>query len=509
MTTPQITLVIGNTNTSIYGSTWDILRVLDKELRYPTPVARETDPNFAPPAGEWDGWIRLLKQYRSMPPSFPTGLIYRVEELAAKWGYQVHREDTRVRPVTGFPDHPGGYPLRPYQKDAVEAALAPGGYVSGLPGGAIGGRGVLDMVPRSGKSLVAVHIVARLGLRTLWTAPTDAIVRQTLRTFSESLGDHYAIHQQGAKNLEKAMEARVVLCTTATAVRLPPEFYATREVLITDEVHPCAAQSSHEIAKLCDHIYYRYGLTGTFFRSGEDAMAMHALLSNTIYRVTSQDLLDLGYLVPTHVAYIPVDAPQLRCPSDDPRIVPQLKYGIQEHDYRNQLVAYAAMYLEKVGRKVLVLVATKEQGRRLKSMILNQVGPKADGAEFDPVEFISTDRHRAVQGRILKAYNESDEIRVLIGTSLVGEGVDLPPADALVYARGEKAEVTLTQNAYRVITAIEGKTDAIIVDFADRHNKMLMKHSQQRLAVFHNEPIFKVNVLPSIKNFAGWLRDFG
>ncbi len=92
MTPSQLTLVIGNTNTSIYGSTWDILRVLDKELRYPTPVARDRDPNFAPPAGEWDGWIKLLHQTQTKPPSFPTGLLYRVEELATKWGCFIRKK---------------------------------------------------------------------------------------------------------------------------------------------------------------------------------------------------------------------------------------------------------------------------------------------------------------------------------------------------------------------------------------------------------------------------------
>jgi hypothetical protein len=75
----------------------------------------------------------------------------------------------------------------------------------------------------------------------------------------------------------------------------------------------------------------------------------------------------------------------------------------------------------------------------------------------------------------------------------------------LVYARGEKAEVSLAQNSFRPLTAIPSKRDAIIVDFADRHNKMLMNHSKQRLAFFYKEPIFSVEVLPSVKNFGLWV----
>lgn len=496
-----VSLVMGNNDCSIYNAGEWILWVLDKELRYPTAVARQKEAQaenpHAPPApgGSWDGWMRLLKHRKSMPSSFPTGLVPMVSRLLEKWRVPHQIEDARTRPVEGIPEASRGGPIidREYQLEAEVAGLREG-------------RGVFDMPPRSGKTRTLIALVAKLGLRTIWIAPTDAIIRQTLRAFEDHLGPHFAVHQVGGKWEEGWVElGRVVLCTAATAVRLPPEFFRTREVLVVDEWHHGGAKTYREILKLCGHIYFRFGMTGTFFRSGDDAMAMHALLSNTIYKVTTTELLNLGYLVPGRVVYIPVEAPRLQCPSSDNRIVPQLKYGIQEHNIRNQMVAYTAAYLHKVGRKVLVLVATKKQGNHLRRLISGQVRPKADGAQYDPVEFLSTDRDRPTQQKILKAYNESSEVEILIGTSLVGEGVDLPAANALVYARGEKAEVSLAQNSFRPLTAIPGKRDALIVDFGDRHNKMLLNHSKQRLAFFHKEPIFSVEVLPSVKNFGLWV----
>ena len=96
-------------------------------------------------------------------------------------------------------------------------------------------------------------------------------------------------------------------------------------------------------------------------------------------------------------------------------------------------------------------------------------------------------------------------MKVLIGTSLLGEGVDLPIADALVYARGEKAEVTLTQNSFRVCTAIPEKKDAVIVDFADRHHRKLLSHSKERLQVYFDQPIFNVNILKDEQHFETWM----
>lgn len=492
----QLTLVVGNNRVSVYSADTWTRWVLDQELRYPTAVSRAQESGWRPPneePGEWDGWVRLFHQPKTLPSWFPTGLLHYVEQLFQKLRVSYQLEDGRERPEQGIPEWPEEVLVdRDYQLGAVDAAIRIG-------------RGVIDFPPRSGKSRTGMAIVAKLGLPTMWIAPTDAIVRQTLRQFQHFFGESFACHQVGTADIAKVAGKPVVLSTYATAVALPPTFWKTREVLFTDEWHHGGAKTHQIIAKLCDHIFFRYGMTGTFFRSGDDAMAMHALLSNTIYKITSKELLDRGYLVPTNVVYVPVESSRLQCPSSDGRVAPWLKYGVQEHDIRNQLVSYCAAYLSRMGRKVLVLVSTKAQGRRLASMIEQQI-PERQATEFQAVEFVSTDRQRKVQQKILKAFNESDEVKVLIGTSLLGEGVDLPPADALVYARGEKAEVALTQNAYRVCTAWEGKRDAIIVDFADRHNRHLLSHAKQRLETFHADPVFQVEVLDSVKFFGNWLK---
>ena len=351
------------------------------------------------------------------------------------------------------------------------------------------------------------EIHRRVALPALWIAPTDRIVRQTHGVLERFFGKHYAMHLVGTKREMEAARMHVVCCTAATAARLSPEFYATREEIIVDEYHHAAAKSyHHDIFKKCDHIYYRFGMTGTFFRSGHDVLSLHALLSTTIYKVTSKELLEKGHLVPTKVAFIPVKSPRLRGLPDNTFQGGHGKYGIQEHKERNDLVTWATVTLYQAGKRVIILVGTKKQGKKLAQMIKSFVRPPPAGCQFGCVEFISTDTDRHIQGKILESFLEGQEVKVLIGTSLLGEGVDLPSADALVYARGEKAEVTLTQNAYRVCTATPGKDAAIIVDFADRHNKKLMDHSLERLGVYYREDTFSVKVLDDASQFGSWLQ---
>lgn len=492
----QVTFEVGNTWTHILDSDPFILDVLDKEARYPTAQALAFQGGWRPPTGEssgWDGWIRLLKRPRTMYPYFPTGLLPKLTRICEKMQYRPQVHDTRLRPEEEMPEFPK-VELRDYQEAAVAAGIRLG-------------RGVFDMPPRSGKTRTMMELQRRLNLPTIWTAPTDRIVQQTVGVLEAHFGKGYCYHVIGSKNLEVAAQHRVVVCTAATAGGLPPEFYATRKMLVIDEWHHSAATTyTQNIIPKCDHIFYRFGMTGTFFRSGQDAMAMHALLSNTIFKVGSDELLRRGFLVPTKVVFVPTPAhPKLRGAGN------QFnggfgQAGIHEHKVRNHMVAQTALLLYQLGRKVLILVGTKAQGRELDHILTQFLPHPPSGCEFKSVEFLSTDRPRDLQTRILESYLGGQEVKILMGTSLLGEGVDLPNVDALVYARGEKAEVSLTQNAYRVCTAIEGKTGAVIVDFADRHHRRLLDHSEERLTTYYYEPTFQVSILSDFNALPVWLQ---
>lgn len=482
--------VVENNRTSILSATQWELKVIDSELRYPTDMADIGDGGFQPPGdyGGWDGWVRFLHQPKTMSPWFPTGLLPHVLRLGTKMRFPIQITDKRSRPEPGVPEWPSEPVVdRDYQLAAVSA-------------GELVGRGVLDMPPRSGKSRTGIELQRRIALPTLWMAPTDRIVRQTVSVFEHFLGANYAVQQIGAKGIP--FSAPVVCCTAATAIRLPQEFLDTRQVVFVDEVHHSAASTYHKIFKRMPHVFYRFGMTGTFFRSGQDGMALHAVLSNVIYKVSSQEMLNRGYLVPTDVVFVPIDGPRVRK-------VPQTftaghgKYGIHEHEARNKVVSSLAVFLAQQGKRVLVLVGTKKQGRWLAAKMRDSL-PKVERTEFESVEFVSADMARPLQTRILSSFNERQEVRVLIGTSILGEGVDLPPADALVYARGEKAEVSLTQNMYRVCTAMPGKTHSLIVDFSDRHHRKLLEHTMERAAVYYNEPTFEVFSLNAADHFRWW-----
>lgn len=492
----QVYLDVSNNWVWIQHAPEGVLAALDAQMRYPTAIAAAREAGYVSPddgIGGWDGWIRLLKVPKTSPPRFPTGLLGKALTTITRCNFAPVVRDHRRKPDDDIPEFSAALTdtMRDYQREAVERACRIG-------------RGVLDLPPRAGKTRMMAEITRRLALPTVWIVPTDRIAVQTLAVLWGFFGQSYATHLIGSKAQMDAAKFRIVICTQATAEGLSPEFYGTRKVLVCDEFHHYGSKQGENIFKLAEAIYYRFGMTGTFFRSGEDSLAMLALLGNCIFKVTSLELMQKGFLVPTDVAFVPVIAPKLRGLASEFQMG-HGKFGIHEHEGRNAMVANACLELWKRGKRVLVLVGTKEQGRRLKAMLDPAMPTAPSGARLNSVEFCSTATSRERNNECIKSFIEEREVKILLGTSMLGEGVDLPIADALVYARGEQAEVTLVQNAYRVSTALPGKKRALIVDFADRHHGKLMGHSAERLNVYFSDKLFAVQVLQHPNEFSDWL----
>ena len=115
------------------------------------------------------------------------------------------------------------------------------------------------------------------------------------------------------------------------------------------------------------------------------------------------------------------------------------------------------------------------------------------------IDIDNIDEYMSTSQEILQSFESKEgTVRIVIGTSLMAEGTDLPSADALVLARGGKGDVSLTQASFRVNTAVPGKKYGIIVDFSDRHCASLLKHSVERLKIYYNQPTFSIKVLENL-----------
>ncbi|MFA4944421.1 MAG: helicase-related protein [Lentisphaeria bacterium] len=493
----MLQLVAENVRTYLLGSPAGWVDWLSHRLRYPTnQLLLDDQGNPLPPVpGEWDGWVRLVHQPTTKPPWVPTGLLPHVCWYAQQTGVAYQVMDQRVKPELDIPEVQVQIPLWPHQQEGSGALIRHG-------------RGVIDMPPRGGKTRTLCAVQRNMSPRTLWIAPTDRIVRQTHRVIEGFFGPGYAYHQVGGQVPEHVARARVIVCTNATASMLQDEVLATRQAWIVDEVHHGASDQVRRLGERLPHVYYRWGATGTFFRSGLDELAMHALLSNVVYRVTAGELLRLGYLVPVRAAILPLPVPRLRMAARSTfHGGGHGTEGVHEHDVRNRVVSGVCAMLAARGRSVVCLVGTRRQGKILRDLVRQQL-PHPASPEDQQVEFVHGQVEDQQVGQALDRF-EQGRVRVLLGTTILGEGVDLPRADALVLARGEHAEVALTQAIYRVCTAYPGKSLSLLVDFEDDHHPRLREHALARQAKYAQEELFQTDRLSQLDHFPLWLDSLG
>jgi superfamily II DNA or RNA helicase len=383
----------------------------------------------------------------------PAGLTARAQAIAQHYGVACTVRDTRIRPSQGYPWHSvTGVAWRPYQERAHEAAV-------------LHGSGVVVAPPRAGKTLLQARLLDVLALPAIVLAPTVAIVAQTYGRFAEIWGADLVSRLDGdAQPSERDPLRPIVVSTIPSALALPLEWWATRQVLILDEVHHAAANTWHEINQRAEHIYHRYGYTGTHYRSGEDALAMHAVLGEVIADIPLAELIAGGYLAVPRVLWVKHSKGRAKLPTGN--FAALYKAGIAEYEPRNAAVINIAGALRDHGEHTIVLTRRRAHADMLGKAIEGSIvvkggeGPQTAGAIRD---FLA--------GRY----------SVLIGTTVIGEGVDLPRASALVYAAGGNGGVQMMQSYFRPLTGHAGKSIGRIYDLWDSHSELLRKQSADRM----------------------------
>ena len=140
---------------------------------------------------------------------------------------------------------------------------------------------------------------------------------------------------------------------------------------------------------------------------------------------------------------------------------------IVRNDDRTNILAQEA----NEGTGVLVIVDRIEHGRRLQSCIQN--------AEF--IEGTSKNRQE-VLGRL-----KSGELRCLIATNIVDEGLDIHGIEKIVLSGDIKSERKIIQRIGRGVRKAEGKARLVVVDIDDKGQKYLEKHSKARQKIYTRE----------------------
>ncbi len=264
------------------------------------------------------------------------------------------------------------------------------------------------------------------------------------------------------------------------------EFLSKIEFVTLEEAHEVSSNSYYAVMNALKNAHYRLALTATpFMKEDEEAnMKLMATTGAIGIKVTEKQLIDLGILAKPYFVYEKLKQPKGLYRSTKWHRAQSI--GISENVERNALIEKHCLNAKDYGLPAMVLVTLTKHGKALQKQ-LSERGMR--------VKFISGESNQATRQDALDQLGNG-QLDVLIGSTILDVGVDVPSVGVVILAGGGKAEVSLRQRIGRGLRAKKsGPNVAFVVDFQDTHNTILMRHYLKRRKVVEDIPGFGENIV--------------
>ena len=449
-------------------------------------------------SGTWSGRSTLFAYDRAM---FPAGLIHLVVSHLKQKGHQVSLVREQAPEPLGEKepkiDEFGWTEEYEYQYRTVETLIKHRAIIAQV---ATGG----------GKSRIGSLAFARIKRPTLFLTTRSVLMHQMKRAFDKSINYR---RSQGEKGLEKVYcgimgdsewqvspYLNVAMVQTIMAKLKDPDTEPKMrkilehfEFVILEEAHESSGEGYYTILNACKNAVYRLALTATpFMREDEEAnMRLMAVSGPIGIRVTEKELIDKGILATPQFKIIKLKPPEKVRKTSNWQLA--YKYGIVEAEERNGIICKEVAAAVDAGLSTMVLVQRTEHGEILRKGIA-KLGCR--------VKYIQGNSSRDQRQEALNDLRDG-KIDVLIGSTIMDVGVDVPAVGMVVLAGAGKAEVALRQRIGRGLRRKpKGMANkAYILEFYDTFNKHLVGHSEQRRQILESTPGFAENILQGTADF--------
>lgn len=406
---------------------------------------------------KWDG-----REYVFKNRTFPIGLLERVINQLNIQEIPYSIEDTRTLDEQETIEVNPNITLRHYQITAVKKALE-----ERIPNFQ-GRMASLQLATGAGKTLVIGELINRLPHRTLVIVPSIEILRQMQKTLTDYL--QYDVGIIG----DSEYDVQYITVATWQTLTNPTwdfkTYLSSIDSLIIDESQHLGADLLKELCYKVPAVY-RFSCSGTPFREDNADLYIEAATGPVVYRYGYSDLIKEGWLVRPRIKI-------LRFPSKN--YGKQFKYNdiyndyVTNNEFRNKIIVEEAEKLVGEGRKVLIFVSRKGHGEELKRLSNNNFVYSNHPDRRELIDLFKT-----------------GDMKCLISTSILNEGVDIPPIDGLILAAPQKSLIATIQKIGRSLRPSEGKIDTIIIDTYDSC-KYLNKASERRISFYRQEKEFVI-----------------
>lgn len=412
----------------------------------------------------------------------PIGLVDRAKELLSRNDLQLFVKDDRdLEPNKKHLGQKGEKKrLRKPQEEALEALK---GRTNGL----------LKIATGVGKTVLGEELIAKLGCRAIFLVPSTPILNQTVRRFKLRFGDKMVGEYSGKRKQDRSW---ITVATYQSVYASEQGTFDDISLVIADEVHHVAADTFFgAVVEKIPNAVYRFGLTADEERADGGTILVHSAVGDIAYQYTAAQAIEAGYLArPTYVIYsvyrtqgtykkwkiknnkrteVGVERSQAVNDKDEGKCY---KNWVLGNDLLTAKVAAMAKGFIEDGLSVLILIDEKEHADKLSQHL--------EGIEYG----VCVGGGKENESH-LKSFNQR-KLKLLIGTSTLGEGTDLIPVDVMFQLQGGASRSKTRQADGRALrndpdpeTGVPRKPTSLIIDFTFPTCETLFRHSKSRKEV--------------------------
>ncbi len=434
----------------------DILKTLTEKLKFLNPKWLENEK-----MGRWNrGTPKELRFYDKVGAAglwIPRGYIRQLILLCRRHEIKYEIEDLRRSlPPANFSFHGK---LKPFQQLAVDGMLAKD-------------FGTLSSATGSGKTIMALYMIARRRQPALIVVHTKDLAAQWTQRIEEFLG--IAAEKVGLiGGGKKVVGKEITIALVQSLYKCVEDVAAHIGFLVVDECHRCPSRTFTEAVTGFD-AKYMLGLSATPWRRDKLSKLIFWHLGDVHHEVDKNQLVEDGDVLPAEIIIRNTNFKPYHDPVNEySKMLSELTADTE----RNVLIASdVARETERKAGICLVLSDRKAHCENIRALLKYRY--KIDS------ELLTGDLNMDERRDVIERLNQSEANVVIATGQLVGEGFDCRNLSTLFLATPIRFSGRVIQYLGRVLRPAPGKTVARVFDYVDIHVDTLTKAAMARQRVY-------------------------
>ena len=274
--------------------------------------------------------------------------------------------------------------------------------------------------------------------------------------------------------------------------------YIVDHNVLVSNCHHISSDTVQLISNNCVNAFYRVAVSATPYRDDGTDILIEAASGKVQYRYTCTRAINDGYLakpiiyivnykqkrLPKMVTKTKIDKITGAAKEETKKLTYKDAYDeiITNNRERNMLIEDLIRKQYVQGKTVLCLVRYIEHGHNLLNL-LKDLGKD--------VRYVNGELDSKLLMQTLDDLDKK-KVRVVIGTSVFNEGVDVKHLDCVINATAGDSSVNAMQIVGRALRKVPGKEQVEIFDIADYGVRWFTNHSANRKKMYHTEPGFTI-----------------